>query len=285
MTMTREMATIQTKDQALRAIELRIAEHFENAARNLLQVGACLNEAKERKLVPHGQWEAWVKRNTGMDVRKAQRLMQAAREVPDGSAMMALDFSKISMILALPEGEREAVAVKAVEDDLTTKQLRREIERLQEKGRMVDEMSAAKVKAEHEVVRLRGELDKLIRSANQVVDEELAKRVEEATAKLRQELAEAEEYAAQQAELRQQAQQELLDRQVGGRDEGVSRFGANEVSAAVRTLIGECGVLPQMGAELARMPEAERTQIRRQLAVVRDWLEGSIKALDTLVID
>ena len=116
MTMTREMATIQTKDQALRAIELRIAEHFENAARNLLQVGACLNEAKDRKLVPHGQWEAWVKRNTGMDVRKAQRLMQAAREVPDGSAMMALDFSKISMILALPEGEREAVAVKAVED-------------------------------------------------------------------------------------------------------------------------------------------------------------------------
>lgn len=86
---------------ALENIEYRIAVHMRGAYENMLEVGRCLNQAKEAGLVPHGQWEAWVRRNTGMSERSAQKLMQAARSVLPGSAMANLSVSKIQAILAL----------------------------------------------------------------------------------------------------------------------------------------------------------------------------------------
>ena len=58
-------------------------------------------EAKERELVPHGQWEAWVRQHTGMSERTAQRLMATAREVPEGSVLATLPISQVQAILAL----------------------------------------------------------------------------------------------------------------------------------------------------------------------------------------
>lgn len=40
---------------ALENIEYRIAIHMQGAYENMLEVGRCLNEAKEAGLVPHGQ--------------------------------------------------------------------------------------------------------------------------------------------------------------------------------------------------------------------------------------
>ena len=47
----------------LRRIDVRISTHFQHAADELLGVGLCLIEAKERELVPHGQWEEWVRQH------------------------------------------------------------------------------------------------------------------------------------------------------------------------------------------------------------------------------
>lgn len=94
---------------ALEGIEYRISIHMHGTYREILAVGRCLIEAKESGLVPHGQWEDWVRRNTGMGERQAQRLMQAARSVQAGSAMETLPISKIQVILSLPEPEREAI--------------------------------------------------------------------------------------------------------------------------------------------------------------------------------
>ena len=79
-------------------IEYRISVHMQGTYREILAVGRCLVEAKEAGLVPHGQWEEWVRRNTGMSERQAQRLMQAARNVQTGSAMESLPISKIQVI-------------------------------------------------------------------------------------------------------------------------------------------------------------------------------------------
>ncbi len=49
--------SIKGEGLELRRIEVRIATHFQHAADELLGVGLCLIEAKERELVPHGQWE------------------------------------------------------------------------------------------------------------------------------------------------------------------------------------------------------------------------------------
>ena len=73
-----EMATFNgsANDAALMDIEVRIQMHFREATMNLVDVGRCLCEAKDRGLVPHGQWESWVEYQTGMKIQKAQRLMR-----------------------------------------------------------------------------------------------------------------------------------------------------------------------------------------------------------------
>lgn len=60
-------------------IEMRIRDHRERFTLSLLEIGRCLNEAKEAKLVSHGHWQEWVAVNTGFTVRAAQRVMLAAR--------------------------------------------------------------------------------------------------------------------------------------------------------------------------------------------------------------
>ena len=116
-----EMVTLQN-------IERRIAFHIQGAYANILEVGRCLIEAKESRLVEHGQWADWVMQHTGMSDRSAQRIMQAAREVSPESAMNRLPISKIAAILALPEGQREEVAVKAVEENQSLRELQATIE-------------------------------------------------------------------------------------------------------------------------------------------------------------
>ena len=110
--MTDTMAMKETFGE-LKAIETRIAIHVSEARRNFLEVGLCLNEAKDRGLVAHGEWEDWVRRNTGLSERNAQRLMKAAREVPAGSTLARLDMGKVIEILKLPEPEREDMATRA----------------------------------------------------------------------------------------------------------------------------------------------------------------------------
>ena len=60
-------------------------------------------------VVPHGEWETWVERTTGLSARNAQRCMQAATEIKDGSAMARLEMSKALMLLSsgLDEEQRE----------------------------------------------------------------------------------------------------------------------------------------------------------------------------------
>ena len=107
----------------LQNIERRIQTHIQGAYANIVEVGRCLIEAKETGVVPHGQFEEWAGRVTGLQKRSYQRLMQVAGEVSPDSAMAKLPITKITAILSLPEGQREAVAEKAVEENQSLREL------------------------------------------------------------------------------------------------------------------------------------------------------------------
>ena len=77
--MTKETVAAVLPAQRLQEIEYEIHFHVTHAAGHLLEVGRCLNAAKDEGLVPHGQWESWVEQNAGVGVRTAQRMMAAAR--------------------------------------------------------------------------------------------------------------------------------------------------------------------------------------------------------------
>ena len=126
--------------------EARIALYKEQIGTGYIGIGRTLNEAKEAGAVPHGEWETWVERVTGLTIRQAQKCMQAAREIKDGSELARLEMSKAIMLLGsgLEEEEREELARKSTEEGGTVKQLRAEIEKVKaEKQAELDEAMQA----------------------------------------------------------------------------------------------------------------------------------------------
>lgn len=303
----------------LRILEDRILTHMQGAYSNLLQVGRCLVQAKEMSLVPHGEWESWVQKNTGMSERSAQRLMQAARSVPEGSAMERLPISKIQAILALPEGQREEMAEKAESESMTVKELRNEIAKLAgdvERERAEKKLAAQQYAQESLLkqrqiddlrgrfkgqVEMNGKLNSMrqdaIREADALklqLDELLARpaagisaEAQQEIDRLRAELADAEEYAAQQADLRQEAQESLMNFQQGRENElqPVRRFDAGDLAAAVGSFIGAAGVIPHMGAEICKMSAGDRADMALQISRIAEWLDGARRAMNTEMLE
>ena len=123
--------------------EARIHLYKEQIGTGYIGIGRTLIEAKEAKVVPHGQWESWVTETTGLTPRQAQRCMQAATEIKDGTAMARLEMSKALLLLGsgLDEEAREEIAGKAAEEGATVAALREEIR--QTKLKLVQETGAA----------------------------------------------------------------------------------------------------------------------------------------------
>ena len=122
----------------LRRIEERIQIHKKNIINSYFQIGDELNEAKERGLVPHGQWEQWVTEQTEMSVRGAQRLMQVAKEIPPEmrlGSMGQLGLKSTVALLALPEGEREAMADRAVSEGMSSREVEAAVRKAREEGK------------------------------------------------------------------------------------------------------------------------------------------------------
>lgn len=94
----------------LNVIEASITLHKEQATRGFLGIGRDLIDAKAQ-IGQHGQWMPWLER-MGFNQSTANKYMQVARAVSEGSALEGLSFSQISALLALPAGEREAFVLE-----------------------------------------------------------------------------------------------------------------------------------------------------------------------------
>ena len=163
-TMTMLAKTTETRALTLADYEARIHLYKEQIGTGYIGIGRTLIEAKEAKVVPHGQWETWVTETTGLTPRQAQRCMQAATEIQDGSAMARLEMSKALLLLSsgLDEEQREEIATKAVDEGATVKQLKEELRKaklqvVQETGAATEIRDALK-KAEEERERLEQQL-------------------------------------------------------------------------------------------------------------------------------
>ena len=130
--MTMLAKSVETGVITREGCEARIALYREQIGTGYIGIGKTLNEAKAAGVVPHGEWEEWATRTTGMEIRYVQRCMQAATEIRDGSQMARLEMSKALMLLSsgLDAETREQVAGKAADEGATVRELRDEIKRL-----------------------------------------------------------------------------------------------------------------------------------------------------------
>lgn len=291
------MGEIVTRNEGtLELITEMIRAHVRGAYQNLIEVGRLLTVAKERKIVPHGRWESWVTETTGMTERQAQRLMQAAREVPAGSAMEQLPISKVQVLLALPAEEREAAAEKVAKDGTSLRELRSQIQRERERSRQlqdqvnrgIERIKDLRTRANQMITDARDEGFRAGRAeAREMVqrDDRRERELAEALEASRQELAEAERYAEEQARLRQEAQQLLLNAQASAQDGGGGiEVSIEDIVAAIRAFMGAAGMLPAMPAALAALGDGDRRTLETYVDMVARWVDDSRAAIRREVV-
>ena len=162
--------------------EARIQLYKEQAITGYIGIGRTLNEAKAAGVVPHGEWEAWVERTTGLNIRQAQRCMKAASEIRDGSYLGQIDMSKAMLLLSsgLEDEQQEALAEKTVKEDSSVRELKEQIRKLKlekvaEAGANAEIRTALKA-AESERDELKGQMA----AAVQAVKEDAERKATEA---------------------------------------------------------------------------------------------------------
>ena len=125
--------------------EIKMYLHIAN--QSIIEVGKRLIQAKE--LVPHGEWQKWLKDNFNLSYRMAAKFIQIAerfgKNQPNSNVPTSAHFdistfkpSTLVELLALPEGdEQKFIAEKAAEgnpaDQMSVKQLRAEVKKWKDK--------------------------------------------------------------------------------------------------------------------------------------------------------
>lgn len=252
----------------LRQLEWEIHDHMERAAGELLEVGRCLLEVKDGNMVPEGEWCKWVLAHTGMSVRSAQRLMQAAREVAPDSALAKLSLGKITALLALPADQREAFAAEHDAESATVRELQEAVAQ--------ERMQSAKADADEQIAALTERLTELEHGQLSLHDDELAR--------LNDEL-------RRQSKLRADAQAELLRlrKQLaqGGMPGASNDIGlsASELRSAVNAYLGRAGALPHMQLALAAIDEGTRNEYRISVEMLEAWCAQARAALGAVACE
>lgn len=291
--------------------EARIYVYKAQINTGFIGIGRTLNEAKEAKVVPHGQWETWVTTVTGMGLQYAQRCMRAAKEIKDGSALARLDMTKALMLLSsgLDEGTQEELAERAADESATVKELRAEIERqkadlavferaataAEERASMADNRAASladreeKARTEMEIAQTRAEAS--LEVAQQMREElktlkatatgsGISKEAQAIIDDLRADLQAAEKREERRAEQLETLRREHTQRAMeDARSLSTSSLSGFDLAATVRAFIGSAGVLPQMGDTLRTLPLIERKTIRQNIDTVAEWVHGARMAL------
>ena len=284
-------AVPQERQLSLADYEARIHLYKEQIGTGYIGIGRTLIEAKEAKVVPHGQWEDWVTRTTGLTPRQAQRCMQAATEIRDGSAMARLEMSKALLLLSsgLDEETREEIAGKAADEGATVKDLREQLKQaklklVQETGAAMEIREAMKAAEER-----RQQLEQQLRARESAYREQLDEAREDAYKRgegagkmdaaaeirgIRNELNKQTQYAEALAkkldEKDEQHQLELAECDREAREE--EREAAKAAMAGLRN---ELNGKAQYAEELRKEAEALKAQIRES--------EGKIAELKTQI--
>lgn len=239
-----------------------------------IDIGKRLIEAKN--IVPRGRWTEWLEANVDYSERKAQQLMQLAEEFGRGelpASFAGLGLSQMTALLAAPEGEREAIAEKAVDEGLSVRELQEEIRKLKaetDEKQMKLDLQAEKL--ESEKGRYEQALDRVledkINAENAIEREREAVKLAEAKARSAEESADALRKLHSDAEDRAAASAQRASDAVNRANR--LQEALREAEAKIAKLGDEKSATPTPEVQTVEViPEAvqnELADLRRQLA-------------------
>lgn len=295
-----ELANTQKKEIAvLDNLAMQAKTYIQNARMNLLQLGRVLAEAKP--LVPHGEWENWVKTNTSMSKRAAEQYMQAYAEFGLNPQIAELGTTKTLKLLTLTEDEREKLLSENDVSSMSTRQLdeairkqkqealkeaRQEVQGELEKERTARIAAEQRAKAaESRPPEVTKELSDKLRSHKEQME-----RLTRENSILKQEIRERDEELEEQQADYNRAQEELLNikSQVAKGDAErvpTDQLTVDAFASAVRAFIGACARMPHMSATFSAMSQIDKNEYDELLRTVEAWAKDSRKALDSVLVD
>lgn len=295
-----ELANTQKKEIAvLDNLAMQAKTYIQNARMNLLQLGRVLAEAKP--LVPHGEWENWVKTNTSMSKRAAEQYMQAYVEFGLNPQIAELGTTKTLKLLPLTEDEREKLLSENDVSSMSTRQLdeairkqkqealkeaRQEVQGELEKERTARIAAEQRAKAaESRPPEVTKELSDKLRSHKEQME-----RLTRENSILKQEIRERDEELEEQQADYNRAQEELLNikSQVAKGDAErvpTDQLTVDAFASAVRAFIGACARMPHMSATFSAMSQIDKNEYDELLRTVEAWAKDSRKALDSVLVD
>lgn len=295
-----ELANTQKKEIAvLDNLAMQAKTYIQNARMNLLQLGRVLAEAKP--LVPHGEWENWVKTNTSMSKRAAEQYMQAYAEFGLNPQIAELGTTKTLKLLPLTEDEREKLLSENDVSSMSTRQLdeairkqkqealkeaRQEVQGELEKERTARIAAEQRAKAaESRPPEVTKELSDKLRSHKEQME-----RLTRENSILKQEIRERDEELEEQQADYNRAQEELLNikSQVAKWDAErvpTDQLTVDAFASAVRAFIGACARMPHMSATFSAMSQIDKNEYDELLRTVEAWAKDSRKALDSVLVD
>lgn len=295
-----ELANTPKKEIAvLDNLAMQAKTYIQNARMNLLQLGRVLAEAKP--LVPHGEWENWVKTNTSMSKRAAEQYMQAYAEFGLNPQIAELGTTKTLKLLPLTEDEREKLLSENDVSSMSTRQLdeairkqkqealkeaRQEVQGELEKERTARIAAEQRAKAaESRPPEVTKELSDKLRSHKEQME-----RLTRENSILKQEIRERDEELEEQQADYNRAQEELLNikSQVAKGDAErvpTDQLTVDAFASAVRAFIGACARMPHMSATFSAMSQIDKNEYDELLRTVEAWAKDSRKALDSVLVD
>ena len=287
-------------------LTLQARAYCHNISFNMLQLGRVFTEAKE--VIPHGEFEDWVRENTDLSLRTAQNMMAAYKRFGGMKEIEGVSQSNMFRLLRLPEGAEEDFlkehdaksmtareveeAVKRTRNEMIAevareRQLRFDAEKRAEKAAKnadIPEEVTDELRSKDETIkRQRQELDRLADMNKESIEER--RRLESENELLRREADEREEMLGEQQEELNRTQAELLNAQSAMAKGDAERMPADRLTSevfagAVRSFLGAVARMPQMKKAFAAMDAGEWNEYDTLLATVEKWAKDSRKALN-----
>ena len=279
----------------------------------ILTIGRGLIEAKD--MLRHGEWLPWLNEQVELSERTAQKFMKLAREWSNPNTLADLGASKALMLLALPEGERDAFVADHNVIDMSARQLEQAIKERDEarvaaeqaaadqhaaeqaRDKMAEDMKFLNVRlagakedreqAMQDVARLESELAELKArpvdvAVETVVDQAaIDKARADAIAEMQEKLDKAKEAAAKARDKQKQAEAsvEILKRSLEERDKSEKK-----VAMAGDKELAQFEVLFNQGQELANKLHGLLLKARsREDQTAAQGMEKALKALSEAI--
>lgn len=263
-TTTKELSQIDSL--AMQAQALRLSINV-----NMWQLARVFIEAKE--LVPHGEWQGWLKENADVSVRMAEDMIASYKRFGGRVQFEGLSPSKTFKLLPLPSGTEEQFAQDHDLSNMTVREVSEAVKKVREESRAAIEAAERRARA--------AEID-AEEAAAKAADQYAAER-----RRLEQEIKEAEQTIQDQQEDYNRLQVEYLNAQStaarGDAERTVSDMVTVEsLAAAVRSFTGAAARVPYMQDVFSTMPPEERREFSHWIGVIKGWAYGAEKAINTI---